>query len=132
MRQLQDYIGTPFMHKGRDYPNFDCWGLARDARAHLFGGRELPAFSHIAPSEKKALTKATREIVLHGFVKESAPVAGALATAWFGGLCVHIGIVVSVDGRMWVLDTEEGHGGRLNRIQDFEQLYDRVIYYVET
>lgn len=132
MRQLQDYIGTPFMHKGRDYPNFDCWGLARDARANLFGGRELPAFADIAPSQKKALTKATQEIVLSGFVKESTPVAGALATAWLGGLCVHIGIVVTVDGRMWVLDTEDGHGGRLNTIEAFAKPFQKVIYYVET
>lgn len=132
MRQIQDYIGTPFCVSGRAYPNFDCWGLARDAAYNLFDLPLLPSFESINPSSKRSLTHATESLVVDNLIKVSCPVAGAFATGWFNGLCLHVGIVVQVDGRLWVLDTEEGFGGRLNTLEKFAQPYTEVIYYVAT
>ncbi len=36
---LNDYIGIPWVNRGRDRAGFDCWGLVLWVLAHEFGAR---------------------------------------------------------------------------------------------
>jgi cell wall-associated NlpC family hydrolase len=126
---IEKYLSTKYVKGGRGPVEMDCWGLVRTARADIFGRELLPAFDGISPDDKKCLTEACDEVRLDGgFIPVEAR-AGAIATAWTARLCVHVGLVVNADGRMWVLETDEQTGPCLTPIQSFESRYTRVVYY---
>lgn len=129
---LDDFLRTRYVKYGRIAPDLDCWGLVRLARADLFGRELLPAFDGIDPMDKRSLTAATIEVRQDGGFVEVEPRPGTIATAWRARLCVHVGIVVESDGRLWVLETDEGVGPSLTRINVFEARYTRVIFYDDT
>lgn len=129
---IDDFLKSRYVRGGRSVSDADCYGLVRLARVALFGKPLLPAFAAIAPEDKRSLTAACGQVLaLEGF-KECQPVAGAIATAWRVRLCVHVGIVVEVDGRLWVLETGEKSGPSLTPLPKFESHYTRVIYYDNT
>ena len=126
---LTDLLKTRYVRGGRGPVDADCWGLVRMARLGLFGRSLLPSFSDIAPADKKGLTSACLTVRDDGGFREVGIQPGAIATAWTGRLCVHVGIVVESDGRTWILETDEGTGPALTRPGLFEKRYARVIYY---
>lgn len=121
---LTDLLATRYVPQGRTMPELDCWGLARLARAHLFGKALLPSFVEIAPANKRGLTRAAQGVTL----ADSDARPGAIATAWRGAVCVHVGVVVRVDGRRFVLETDEQSGPVLTPVHMFEQRFTRVAY----
>jgi ABC-type bacteriocin/lantibiotic exporter with double-glycine peptidase domain len=96
-------------------------------RANVFGWEWLPSFGAIEDGDKRGLTKA----VLSERVKfrEVAPVPGAIATVWRGRLCTHVAVVVEIDNRLGVLETNPSTGPRWLSVADFERNYMKVIYY---
>lgn len=123
------YLDSKYKAGARGPVLFDCWGLVRAVRHEVFGLSMLPSFSDIAPEDKKSLTAACADTVLMNELLPVAAQPGAIATAWHGRVCVHIGIVVSVDGRTWVLETEDKTGPCLSELRKFEARYAKVIYY---
>ena len=107
----------------------DCWGLVRAARVELFDKPLLPLFADIQPADKKGLTRACAETVNTHQLTEVKPQSGAIACAYQGSVCVHVGIVVGIDGMLFVLETDEGIGVTRTRLSVFESRYVRVIYY---
>lgn len=126
---IDDFLATKYVKFGRVPPELDCWGLVRLARVELFGREPLPYYSRIDPQDKRSLTEKTLEVRDINLFKRTEIKAGAIATAWRGRLCVHVGIVVECDGRLWVLETDEATGPALTRPQLFESRYTQVIYY---
>lgn len=109
-----------------DWPYLNCWGLVRLASKELFG-RKLPK-TECNPYDKRAMTRTFDELVAQP-MKLVQPKAGAIAIVWRGRLCVHVGIVVTVDDRLAVLDIDEGTPPRVSWVADFERRYLRVEYY---
>lgn len=126
---IDDFLATNYVKFGRSLPDLDCWGLVRLARVELFNRELLPSYVEIDPQDKRELTTATLNVQAVGEFKEVPLTVGAIATAWRGRLCVHVGIVVECDGRLWVLETDETTGPALTRPQLFESRYTKVIYY---
>lgn len=126
---INKYLFTRYKKYGRGPDEFDCWGIVRTARAELFGKDLLPSYAEIDPQDKRALTQACEQVRVDHVFNESVAVAGAIATAWRARVCVHVGLVVEADGRLWVLETDVETGPCLTRIDQFEQRYTKVIYY---
>lgn len=128
---LDDLLSVPYVADGRSQHGADCYGLTRLARVHLFGKPWMPMHGNVMGSDKSALTAAVQEESAN--YRQCRPHAGAIATAWRGSLCTHIAIVVEVDGKPMILETNEpgkaDHGPRLVGIRPFEQRFLRVIYY---
>lgn len=128
---LDDLLAVPYEEDGRSQHGSDCYGLTRLARVHLFGKPWMPAYGEVSGSDKKALTNAVRQEAANFY--ESRPHAGAIAAAWRGNLCTHIAIVVEVDGKPMILETNEpgkaDHGPRLVGLRTFEQRFLKVVYY---
>lgn len=124
---IEHYLACRHEFGGRGPAAFDCWGQVRDVRANVFGWEWLPSFGAIEDGDKRGLTKA----VLTERVKfrEVAPVPGAIATVWRGLLCIHVAVVVEIDNRLAVLETNPGSGPRWLSVPDFERQYMKVIYY---
>lgn len=106
----------------------DCWGLVLLVRSD-FGKEPLPSYEDIDPLDKKSLTIACVTTIRH-YVKESdSKTEGAIAAAWQGKVCVHVGVVVYLDGRLWVMETDLGKNICLTPVNVFEARYTRVEYY---
>jgi hypothetical protein len=128
---LDDLLAIPYISNGRSVEGADCYGIVRMARVYLFGKPWMPNHGAVEGMDKRALTSAVAEEAQH--YKEVSPYPGAIATAWRGFLCTHIAIVVDVDGRRMILETDEpgkgGNGPRLVNLRHFEQRFLRVVYY---
>ncbi len=126
---LHDFLSTPYERNARGPESLDCWGQVRLARAHLFSRPELPMFSAVASGDARRMTRVIGASVQSLGFKEVAPRPGAIATAWTASLCWHVGIVVEVNDRMMVLDTNDKVGPRLSALRVFESRFTRVTYY---
>lgn len=126
---LQDFLKTPYARNARGPEALDCWGQVRLARVHLFSKPDLPMFNAVASGDVRRMTRVVAAAVHSlGFQKVSLR-PGAIATAWTDSLCWHVGIVVPVDGRLMVLDTNDKVGPRLSAPRAFENRFTRVEFY---
>lgn len=126
---MRQFLRTRYVRGGRGPVDYDCWGLVREARSALFGRASLPVLADARPGELRGITRATEHVIgLLGFV-QCGPRPGAIATAWMASLCVHVGLVVEVDGQLRILETDEPTGPCLTAINRFQARYTRVLFY---
>lgn len=126
---MRQFLRTRYVRGGRGPVDYDCWGLVRDARSSLFGRALLPTLQDARPGELRGITRAVDQVIaLHGFA-QCAPRVGAVATAWRASLCVHVGLVVEVDGQLRILETDEPDGPCLTALNRFQARYTRVLFY---
>lgn len=104
----------------------DCWGLVREVR-HDMGYPWLPSFSECRNTDPRGFTRAYEQQAAH--MEVGPPEHGAIAAAFRGRICVHVGIVVEVDSRLTVLDINPGRGVGREPIPDFEARFFEVLYY---
>ncbi len=128
---LEDLMSVPYEPNGRSKEGADCYGLVRMARVYLFGKPWMKSYTSVEGSDKQAMTNAMQKEAQSMRKVSARP--GAIAAAWRGNLCTHIAIVVDVDGRRMILETDEpnvtNHGPRLVDIRYFEQRFLKVDYY---
>lgn len=128
---LDDLLAVPYVANGRTQQGADCYGLVRMARVYLFGKPWMPVHGDVEGSDKQALTAAMQQEALN--YRQVRPYPGAIAAAFRGKLCTHIAIVVDVDGKRMILETDEpgqgNHGPRLVNLRYFEQRFLKVVYY---
>lgn len=128
---LDDLLKVPYVPNGRSQQGADCYGLVRMARVYLFGKPWMPLHGSVEGSDKCALTEAMQAEAVN--YREVKPHPGAIACAFRGKLCTHIAIVVDVDGKRMILETDEpgkgNEGPRLTPIRYFEQRFLKVVYY---
>ncbi|QQE90855.1 hypothetical protein [Azotobacter chroococcum] len=105
---------------------YNCWGLARSVRHEVYGLPLLPEYGrHV-----QASPQAQRDYRFQAdLLEECRPEPGAIAAVFRGQLCIHVGVVIEVEGRLAVLETNQLSGCRWLRVPDFERRYLRVIYY---
>ena len=123
------YLRIPYVEGGRDESGMDCWAMARAVRHEVYHLPLLPSHSEVAPADKAAMTAVAQDIIDCTGLKECTAQEGAIAAAWAGRRCVHVGIVVQADGRLWILETDEPTGPCLTPVRVFENRYTRVTYY---
>ena len=102
----------------------DCWGLVRFVREDLTG-QVLPEFGGVV--DRRRMTKLAPSI--QDPLVKSEPKEGAIVFAYRGKVCVHVGIIVQEDGRLWVLDTGQASGVSLTPIRRFISRFVRVEIY---
>lgn len=127
--KIDQILSSRYVKHGRELPDLDCYGLVRLVWSEVLGKPELPSYSHVDPDDKGLLTESAMA-VKQGLGFAQAEVRhGVIALAWRGRKCVHIGVVLSIDGRMWVLETDESTGPVLTDVKIFESRYSLVQYY---
>lgn len=120
---------TPYLHAhyvdcGRNLPGIDCWGLVLLVRREL-GLPELDS-NEVSGKDAKGFTRAYRRQI--EALESCAAEVGAIAAAFRGSLCLHVAIIVPIEGRLAALEITET-GARWMRLAAFEQKYPKVIYY---
>ena len=130
MTTLADFLKTRFMRNARGPDVYDCWGLVIAARAALFRCAPLPPMDGVRSGDVRGMTRAVEQVAaLNALRPVAAPRPGAIATAWRGSLCPHVGLVVEADGQLRVLDTDETTGPRLMSVRRFCARFARVVFY---
>ena len=111
-------------------PLFNCWSLVVDMRVNLFGLPLLPLHGGIHAGDKRELSKAA-SLTIDSHLVESKIQIGAIAACYRVSLCVHVGIVVEVDGRLCIAEIGAKTGFRIISIERFEAAYTKVRYYID-
>ena len=99
MKDLSEYIGIPFLSKGRDHNGIDCYGLTRLVLRNEYG-KDLPDFYYPDAMDKKnvkRLLNANRPLLAGTETEE--PEEGDVAIIKYGGVPCHMGIFVG-DGKI--------------------------------
>lgn len=126
---IEKYLKTTYKRGGRGPQEYDCWGLVREVRHEVFGRDLLPELTDATPGNPRAITKGRNEVHCTAAVVEVPMRPGAVAEAWCGSLCVHVGVVVEVDGRLMILETDTPHGPCLTAPGLFASRYTRVMFF---
>lgn len=126
---IDHFLNTHYEQYGMGPKGYNCWGLVVAARVMIFGREELPLHKNIKEDDKLSMTHAAISVKNEGGFEECKAHPAAIATAWVGRICVHVGLVVEADNRLWVLETNIGKGPSLTPIKNFESRYKTVIYY---
>lgn len=127
MNWIDKYLASQYRDGGRELPFVDCYGLVRLARSERFGKDDLPSFGHVRNTMPAEFTRCVKQAA-ESFA-ECEPQPGAVATVWRGRICVHIAIVVEIDGRLAVLDTGSKTGPGWSSVPRFEARFAKVVYY---
>ena len=127
MTWLDKYIASTYLDGGRELPRVDCYGLVRLVREEVFGKGDLPSFGHVRNTMPAEFTRCVKQAASD--FAECRPEPGAVATVWRGRICVHIAIVVEIDGRLAVLDTGSKTGPSWSSVPRFEARFAKVIYF---
>lgn len=127
MKSLNDYIGLEYEDGARGPDKFDCWGLVRSIRREILGLPLLPAFGNVRHTMPIEFTKAYRSIARGMLI--CTPEVGAIAAVFRGKICIHVAVVVEIDGDLAVMEINPQTNCRWLRIPDFERRYLKVIYY---
>ena len=111
-------------------PFFNCWSLVRRLRVELFGLPLLPLYGGINADDKRSLTKAAKETI-SGHLKECGLQLGAIAACYRVSLCVHVGLVIEIDGKPHIAEIGSKTGFRILSVERFETAYTKVRYYID-
>lgn len=123
---IEKYLAVPYVDGGRTMAGGDCWFLTCAVREEM-GLPGLPSLG--------GTTRHTPLAMAHEYERVSAglevcePCEGAIAAVFRGKLMIHVGVVVTIDGRLAVLETNPASGPRWMWTHDFIQRYFKVIFY---
>lgn len=126
MIDIEKYLLVPYEDSGRTMAGLDCWGQMLLIRAELECA-DLPALTAVTRHTVQAMGSEYRSI--SGRLEACDPEQGAIAAVFKGKAFVHVGVVVEIDGRLGVLETNEATGPRWMRVPQFLDTYYKVIFY---
>ena len=126
MIDIHRLLAVPYRDRGRTLEGLDCWGQLLQVRREL----GLPDLADIGPVSRAEPLEMQRQYArVSATLSPGKPCIGAIAAVFRGTLFVHVGVVLEIDGRLAVLETNEGSGPRWKRIPDFVDTYYKVIFY---
>lgn len=130
---IETYLFSAYRDGGRGERQhgityYDCWGLVRAVRHDVFGLALMANHDDVRAANKRAMTKVARQEIR--WLREGMAQDAAIAAVWTRGLCTHVGICISLDGVLGVLETNEGYGAAWHRLAWFERLHGNTRYYL--
>lgn len=126
---IEKYLSTTYEKGARGPKKYDCWGMARAVRHEVFGRALLPSLDDVTPGDMRSTTKGAESIHSGILAYDVGLRAGAVAQAHIGRLCVHVGVVVDVDGMLMILETDNPFGPTLTKPALFVSRYTKVTFY---
>lgn len=124
---LDHYRASTYRDGGRGPDEYDCWGLVREIRHKHLGCALLPSWGDIRHTQPAQFTRAYEAEAQH--MEECRPEPGAIAACFRGRICIHVAVVVELEGRLCVLETNQQTGFRRSSIRAFKSRHLRVAYY---
>ncbi|MBA1249838.1 hypothetical protein [Pseudomonas luteola] len=130
---LNDYLGAIYVDGARGEVvngvlQHDCWSLARAVRHEVYGMPLLPSWGHVRSTMPREFTRAAHECT--DAMVRCEPCVGAIACVWRGPLCVHVGVIVEVGGRLHGMEMTQ-QGVFIKPLRAFQAKYLNVSYHID-
>lgn len=123
MRWLNDYIGIPYRHGGRDMAALDCYGLIKVIYAKEYG-IHLPDWV-TDKLDFKTHDRIISSIVCSGeFTEIEQPSDGTIVVCYRTRMAYHVGLFFAGG----VIHSDQTMGVIYEPLNRFEQNYQRVIF----
>ena len=126
MIDVAAYLRVPYVDGGRSMAGHDCWGQLLLLRAEL-GCAPLPSLGGVTRGTPLAMCSQYADV--SAALEQCEPEVGAIAAVFRGRAFVHCGVVIEIDGRLAVIETNPGSGPRWLHVRRFLDQYARVIFY---
>lgn len=126
---IAKYLSTTYRKGARGPKEYDCWGLVRAVRHEVYGRALLPSLDDVTPGDMRSTTKGARKIHAGIEAYDVGLRAAAVAQAYMGRLCVHVGVVVEIDGKHMILETDTPFGPTLTKPSVFVSRYTQVNFF---
>lgn len=126
MINIDELLKVPYLDGGRDAQGLDCWGL-------VLAGREAMGLPELL--DRDAVTRHTVQAMQQQYkaiaygLEVGPPVVGALAAVFRAKVFVHVGLVIEIDGRLAVIETNPKTGVRWMFLERFLDVYYKVVFY---
>ena len=132
---LFEYFMVPFKSGARGPTEFDCWGWVRAVRHDVYGKQLMPEFPGVTNRDLTAMHDDYESVLnsndydILDSVDKVTP--GTVVAVLRGGRCVHIGIIVEVDGVLYYADIGPSGCRRMtipDMLEHYRGNYHRLVY----
>lgn len=127
MKFIDQVIAAPYLEQGRTLDGLDCWGLVLLGRASL-GLTDLPSIGAVDRHTVHAMQTQYRKIS-YQLQPVDRPKPGDLAAVFRANVFVHVGLVIEVEGRKAVIETNPKTGVRWMFLERFLEVNYKVAFY---
>ena len=128
MNLIDKYLPVPYLKEGRTLAGLDCWGLVLAIRAEL-GLPGLPEIGAVSRDTVQAMQHAFADITY--LLDRGEPRVGSMAAVFRGKVFIHVGLVLEIEGRLAVIETNPLGGVRWSFLPRFLDLYYKVVFYCD-
>jgi hypothetical protein len=123
---LGTYLNASYEDGGRGPARYDCWGIARAVRHEVYGMPLLPSWGYVRNTNPREFTQAVIEGA--AAMERCEPEIGAIACVWRGSICIHVAVIVEVDGRLHGMEMKPS-GATIKPLRRFQDQYLKVSYH---
>lgn len=128
MSWINHYLqNAVYVDGGRGPIAYDCWGLVCEARDRYLGLSLLPLYGDLRNTDPRSFTKAYRAESLK--LRECQAEHGAIAAVMVGGICVHVALVLDIDGELFILEINPEKSARKVRLSTWLRDHVRVTFH---
>lgn len=124
---MNQYLECTYRDGGRGPVEYDCWGLARHVRHVELGLKLLPEYGSLRNTSPRDFTKAYR--AESHLLRECGPEHGAIAAVLIGEICVHVALVLQIEGRFKILEINPTRGPRMLPLEKWLRDHNRVTFH---
>jgi hypothetical protein len=119
------YLFVTWLKGGRAYPELDCFGIVNEVRRDL-GLHEWPDFAGIT-KDGDGLNREARKLMLA--LERCDPCEGAGVACYSGSTVTHVGVVVDIDGQLYVADCNEKSNVSFRTLARFKRRHIKVEFW---
>ncbi|MBK0003179.1 nitrite transporter [Erwinia sp. S38] len=119
------YRSVTWLKGGRVFPQLDCFGVVLEVRKDL-KMNEWPEFTGITRDDG-GLDKEAKRFNLS--LLQCDPLPGAVAECYTGSSVTHLGVVVSIDNQLFVVDCNPRSNVTFCPIERFKRRYVKVEFW---
>ncbi|MEB2702255.1 nitrite transporter [Citrobacter koseri] len=119
------YLSVVWQKGGRVYPELDCFGVVNEVRKDL-GMPEWPDFAGVT-KDNGGLNREARKLMLS--LERCEPCEGAGVACYSGSTVTHVGVVVNIDGELYVVDCNEKSNVSVRTVARFRRQYVKVEFW---
>lgn len=123
---FDQYLDATYEDGARGPARFDCWGLVRAVRHEVFGLPLMPSWGYVRNTMPREFTRAVNQEA--GAMERCEPEVGAIACVWRCDICIHVALIVEVDGRLHGLEMKPA-GATIKPLRRFQDQYLKVSYH---
>lgn len=112
---------------GRGPVKYDCWGLVREVRYKHLGLRKLPLYGQLRNDDPRSFTRAYKRESMK--LRECEPEHGAIAAVIVGKTCMHVAVVLQLEGVLWVLEINPEKSARKIKLHLWLREHVKVTFH---